>query len=76
MLAPARHRFSVKEYYRMAETGVPEAWIVNLNELSVEVYREPHFTGYGNKTVLKAGATATPLAFPDVAVRVGELLKR
>jgi len=22
MLAPAKHRFSVKEYYRMAETGV------------------------------------------------------
>ena len=56
--------------------GVPEAWIVNLNELIVEVYREPHFTGYGAKTVLRAGDKATPQAFPDVAVDVAELLMR
>ena len=56
--------------------GIPEVWIVNLNELTVEVYREPNFTGYGSKTVLSAGAQANPLAFPDVAVDVAELLKR
>jgi hypothetical protein len=49
---------------------------VNLNELSVEVYREPNFTGYGSKTVLRAGDQAKPQAFPDVAVGVAELLKR
>lgn len=58
------------------KAGIREVWIVNLNELTVEIYREPHFTGYGSKTILKAGATATPLAFPDVAVSVAELLKR
>ena len=56
--------------------GVPEVWIVNLNELTVEVYREPHFTGYGSKLVLRAGDQAKPQAFPDVAVDVAELLKR
>jgi len=56
--------------------GIPEVWIVNLNDLTVEVYREPHFDGYGSKTVLRAGSQAAPLAFPDVAVDVGELLKR
>ena len=56
--------------------GIPEVWIVNLNELTVEVYREPNFTGYGSKTVLSAGEQAKPLAFPDVAVDVAELLKR
>jgi len=30
--------------------GVPEVWIVNLNELIVEIYREPHFAGYGSKS--------------------------
>lgn len=56
--------------------GVPEVWIVNLNELTVEVYREPNFTGYAAKTILRPGDQAKPLAFPDVAVDVAELLKR
>jgi Uma2 family endonuclease len=56
--------------------GVAEVWIVNLNEMTVEVYREPNFTGYGSKTVLCAGDHAKPLAFPDVAVDMAELLKR
>ena len=56
--------------------GISEVWIVNLNDLTVEVYREPHFDGYGSKTVLRAGSQAAPLAFPDVVVDVGELLKR
>jgi len=56
--------------------GVAEVWIVNLNEAAVEVYREPHFTGYGNKTILRAGDQAAPLAFPDALVDVADLLKR
>ena len=56
--------------------GVAEVWIVNLNALTIEVYREPHFTGYGSKTVLRAGDQAVPQAFPDAAVDGAELLKR
>jgi Uma2 family endonuclease len=56
--------------------GIPEVWIVNLADLTVEVYREPHFTGYGAKTVLRAGEQARPQAFPDVAVDVAELLQK
>lgn len=56
--------------------GVAEVWIVNLTEATVEVYREPHFTGYGSKTILRAGDQAAPQAFPDVMVDVMELLKR
>jgi len=56
--------------------GVAEVWIVDLNHATIEVYREPHFTGYGSKTILRAGEQAKPLAFPDVAVAVAELLKR
>ena len=53
LLPQTRHRFSVREYYRMAET--------------VEVYREPHFSGYGSRTVFRAGQKVSPQAFPDVA---------
>lgn len=56
--------------------GIAEVWIVNLIEAVIEVYREPHFAGYGSKTVLRPGATAKPDAFPDTKVDVGELLKR
>ena len=56
--------------------GVAEVWIVNLNDLTIEVYREPHFTGYGSKTILRAGDRVAPSAFPDVEVDVAELLKR
>ncbi len=56
--------------------GIPEVWLVNLNELTVEVYREPNFTGYASKTILQAGEHAKPLAFPDATVDVAELLQR
>ena len=34
--------------------GVAEVWIVNLPDATIEVYRDPHFTGYASKTVLVA----------------------
>ena len=55
--------------------GVAEVWIINLQDETIEVYREPHFAGYGSKTVLNAGEKIAPLAFPDAVVDVGELLK-
>ena len=56
--------------------GIGEVWIVNLADLTIEAYREPHFSGYGSRTVLHAGYHASPQAFPDAIVDVGELLKR
>lgn len=56
--------------------GIPEVWIVNLNEETVEVYREPHFTGYGSSTILRSGNSASPAAFPDVTVNLRELFGR
>ena len=55
--------------------GVAEVWIVNLNEAAIEVYRSPHFTGYGSKTVLGAGDQVAPQAFPDAVVDVSDLLQ-
>jgi Uma2 family endonuclease len=54
--------------------GVPEVWIVNLNNGTIEIHREPHFSGYGTIKVLSAGDKASPQAFPDVMVDVTELL--
>jgi len=58
-----------------ARAGIKEVWIVNLIDRTIEVYREPNFTGYSKKSVLRPGDKASPMAFPDVTVDVGELLK-
>jgi Uma2 family endonuclease len=55
--------------------GVFEVWILNLPAKTIEVYREPHFTGYGVNKILRVGDKASPLAFPDVTIDVEELLK-
>ncbi len=56
--------------------GVPEVWLVDLRELTLEVYRQPHLTGYGSTTLLRAGDKASPLAFPDVTIDVADLMKQ
>jgi Uma2 family endonuclease len=55
--------------------GISEVWIVNALERNIEIYRDPHLTGYGSATVLRAGDKASPLAFPDLAVDVAELMR-
>lgn len=56
--------------------GIGEVWIVNLTDRTVEVYREPHFTGYDSKSVLRTGEEAAPGVFPDLKINVEDLLKR
>ncbi|MEW6302445.1 MAG: Uma2 family endonuclease [Verrucomicrobiota bacterium] len=56
--------------------GIAEVWIVNLVNQCIEIYRDPHFTGYSSKSILRAGDQARPQAFPDAVVDVSELLKR
>lgn len=56
--------------------GIREVWILNLSERALEVYREPHFAGYGSRTVLREGDQARPLAFPDAVVEVANLLRQ
>ena len=56
--------------------GIAEVWIVNLTNTTIEVYREPHFTGYGVKRIVGAGDSLAPQAFPEVIVNVAELLRR
>ncbi len=33
--------FTVDEYYKMLEVGIPEYWIINLQEEQVEVHQKP-----------------------------------
>ncbi len=56
------------------KAGISEVWIVNLQDRQIELYRDPHFTGYGTTIILREDAKAAPAAFPDAQISVGELL--
>ena len=57
-----------------AEADVREVWLVNLPGEAVEVYREPHEGRYTDVRTARHGETIAPLAFPDVTLRVDEIL--
>jgi Uma2 family endonuclease len=54
--------------------GIPEAWIVNLEEGRLEVYRDPAEDGYRQIWLLGRGKRVQLLAFPEVEVTVDEVL--
>jgi Uma2 family endonuclease len=57
-----------------ARARVPEVWIVDIGGGAVEVHREPGPEGYQVVERHGSGASVAPLAFPDVAVAVDEIL--
>ena len=54
--------------------GVPEYWIVNLVDNTLEVYRQPAADGYSLLQKFKPGDAVAPLAFPDVTLDVAAIL--
>lgn len=61
---------------RYAAAGVPEYWIVNLIESTVEVYRDPDGSRYQPRVEQSAGDHVSLLRFPDVTLAVGHILPR
>lgn len=57
-----------------AASCVLEYWIVNLVERVVEVYTDPEGPGYRSHRRARARDTVSPGAFPDLVLRVGDLL--
>ena len=57
-----------------ANAGIAEAWIVNLIDRWIEVYRDPSAAGYTTMLKVLAGKSIAPQAFADVTVGVDELL--
>jgi Uma2 family endonuclease len=57
-----------------AQNGIPEYWILNLAEGTLEVYRDPQGMAY--RTALRLGPheAVSPLAAPLAQVAVGDLL--
>lgn len=57
-----------------ARVGIPEAWLVDLIHDLIRIYREPAEDGYRVIQTARRGETVAPLAFPDWAIPVEELL--
>jgi Uma2 family endonuclease len=57
-----------------AAQGIAEVWLVDLTAGAVEVFRDPSPAGYREVLRLKRGEEVAPLAFPDLALSVEDLL--
>lgn len=57
-----------------AESGILEVWLVDVSDRSVEVYRQPSPSGYGDVRRYQRGENITMLAFPDINFTLDELL--
>ncbi len=74
-VADSSLRFDQNEKLRLyAQHGVPEYWLLNLNDLCLEVYRKPNGESYAEKTTLQAGDSVTLSQFPDLSIQVAEIL--
>lgn len=58
-----------------AASGFREYWIVNVTERVVEVHRGPVAGGWGSGVRFEHSETIAPEAFPDVAVRIADVLR-
>ena len=57
-----------------AGAGIAEAWIINLIDRWIEVYRDPSPVGYTTTLKILPGRSIAPQAFTDVIVAVDLLL--
>lgn len=54
--------------------GIPECWILNLRNKTLEVSRDPSGERYRTRLILRAGDTISPLARPEAVIAVADLL--
>jgi Uma2 family endonuclease len=59
-----------------ASASIAEYWIVNLGARTVEVYSSPDGDRYAEVRTLRTGDTLRPLALPELAIAVAEILPR
>lgn len=57
-----------------ARASIPEAWLVNLPGDGIEVHRHPRGGHYADVRTARRGEGIAPLAFPDLALRVDDIL--
>jgi Uma2 family endonuclease len=54
--------------------GIPEYWVVDIPNRLLHVFRLPTEAGYAEETILNSDEEVRPLAAPDTAIRIADLL--
>jgi Uma2 family endonuclease len=54
--------------------GIPEYWLLNLNDLCLEVYRKPNGEVYAEKTTLCVGDTITLSQLDQITINIADIL--
>jgi Uma2 family endonuclease len=58
-----------------ADSGILDYWVLNLKTRKLHVFRDSTGQGYQSQVVLNEFDQISPLAFPDVAIAIGEMLR-
>ena len=54
--------------------GIPEYWLLNLNDSCLEVYRKPNGEVYAEKTTLRVGDTITLSQLDKITINIADIL--
>jgi Uma2 family endonuclease len=55
-------------------SGIPEAWLIDLKNETITIYRDPGPTGYGTSRVVRRGDELAPATFADRTLAVSDIL--
>jgi Uma2 family endonuclease len=58
-----------------ARAGIQEYWVLDIKRRRLHVFRQPSDLGYGDRTILPADSTISPISFPDCVVTISAFLK-
>ncbi len=73
-IADSSIRYDRKVKYSIyARAGVPEYWIVNVDNMTVEVYTQPSLAGFASKQTLREGDVLRPALLPGVEIPIADL---
>ena len=56
-----------------AKAGIGELWLVDVPQRIVEIRQSPWDGAYGDVRVVTGDQTVSPLAFPDLTLRLSEI---
>lgn len=58
-----------------AQSGIPEAWLLDAGTQILSVCREPAAAGYRAVSTFRTGQSVAPVAFPDLVIPLEDLFR-
>ena len=57
-----------------ARSGIQEVWLVDLEQETITIYRDPAPDGYRSARVARRGDELAPISFPDLVLKAADLI--